>query len=160
MYGELLLLGRVDEAMVELNTLRPRLTRDEDAVSYVSEALHAGGQIEVALEWLTAVLETALADQRFLLTPADRGHDPGRVAVDLAVMLADGGEVIADLAVLRNQGDVFGPVATDATACRDPPMGRPRSEPARQVVRVNAGRWRGSSRPACRARCWSNRRPR
>jgi chaperonin GroEL (HSP60 family) len=28
-------------------------------------------------------------------------HEPGRVAVDLAVLLADGGEAIADLAVLR-----------------------------------------------------------
>jgi hypothetical protein len=46
------------------------------------------------------------------------GHDPGRVAVDLAVMLADGGEAIADLAVLRNQSDLFGPVASDPTAWR------------------------------------------
>ena len=30
-------------------------------------------------------------------------HEPGRVAVDLAVLLADGGEAIADLAVLRQQ---------------------------------------------------------
>jgi len=33
-------------------------------------------------------------------------------------MLADGGEAIADLAVLRNQGESFGPVASDATAWR------------------------------------------
>jgi Transposase DDE domain group 1 len=46
------------------------------------------------------------------------GHDPGRVAVDLAVMLADGGETIADLAVLRDQADLFGPVASDPTAWR------------------------------------------
>lgn len=37
------------------------------------------------------------------------GHDPGRVAVDLAVMLADGDEAIADLAVLREQPGLFGP---------------------------------------------------
>ena len=47
-----------------------------------------------------------------------RGHDPGRVAVDLSVMLADGGEAIADLAVLRDQRDLFGAVASDATAWR------------------------------------------
>lgn len=46
------------------------------------------------------------------------GHDPGRVAVDLAVMIADGGEVIADLAVLRDQADLFGTVASDPTAWR------------------------------------------
>jgi hypothetical protein len=46
------------------------------------------------------------------------GHDPGRIAVDLAVMLADGGEAIADLAVLRDQAGLFGPVASDPTAWR------------------------------------------
>jgi hypothetical protein len=46
------------------------------------------------------------------------GHDPGRVALDLAVMLADGGEAISDLAVLRGQRDLFGPVASDPTAWR------------------------------------------
>jgi hypothetical protein len=45
-------------------------------------------------------------------------HDPGRVAVDLAVLLADGGEAIADLAVLRQQPRLFGPVASDPTAWR------------------------------------------
>ena len=43
-------------------------------------------------------------------------HEPGRVAVDLAVLLADGGEAIADLAVLRQQPGLFGPVASDPTA--------------------------------------------
>jgi hypothetical protein len=45
-------------------------------------------------------------------------HEPGRVAVDLAVLLADGGEAIADLAVLRQQPALFGPVASDPTAWR------------------------------------------
>ena len=44
------------------------------------------------------------------------GHDPGRVLTDLAVLLADGGEAISDLAVLRNQPEVFGAVASTATA--------------------------------------------
>ena len=48
----------------------------------------------------------------------DRGHDPGRVALDLAVMLADGGEAISDLAVLRAQPDLFGVVASGSTAWR------------------------------------------
>jgi hypothetical protein len=45
-------------------------------------------------------------------------HAPGRVLVDLAVMLADGGAAIGDLAVLRDQPGVFGPVASTATAWR------------------------------------------
>jgi tetratricopeptide (TPR) repeat protein len=64
-HGELLLrLGREEEAMAVLGELRPLLTEDEDAVSYVSEALHAGGRTEVALEWLTVALEAALAGRQ------------------------------------------------------------------------------------------------
>jgi hypothetical protein len=46
------------------------------------------------------------------------GHDPGRVLTDLAVMLADGGRCISDLAVLRDQPALFGAVASTATAWR------------------------------------------
>jgi hypothetical protein len=45
-------------------------------------------------------------------------HDRGRVLVDLAVMIADGGEALCDIDVLRDQGDVFGPVASDTTVWR------------------------------------------
>ena len=47
-----------------------------------------------------------------------RGHDPGRVIRDLAVMLADGGECVADLGAVRDQQALFGPVASDSTAFR------------------------------------------
>jgi Transposase DDE domain group 1 len=43
-------------------------------------------------------------------------HAPGRVLADLALMLADGGVAIGDLAVLRDQPNLFGPVASTATA--------------------------------------------
>jgi hypothetical protein len=46
------------------------------------------------------------------------GHDPGRVIRDLAVMLADGGDCLADLRAVRDQAPLFGPVASDATAFR------------------------------------------
>jgi Transposase DDE domain group 1 len=45
-------------------------------------------------------------------------HDPGRVLVDVAVVLADGGDAISDLGVLRDQPELFGPVASTATAWR------------------------------------------
>jgi hypothetical protein len=63
---------------------------------------------------LTAAYSTALRPLR----PQGTGHDPGRIATDLAVMLADGGEAIADLAVLRDQAEVFGSVASTPTAWR------------------------------------------
>jgi Transposase DDE domain group 1 len=45
-------------------------------------------------------------------------HDPGVVLTQLAVSLADGGDCLADVAVLRNQPDLFGDVASDATVFR------------------------------------------
>ena len=47
-----------------------------------------------------------------------RGHDPGKVICDLAVMLADGGECVADLGAVREQAALFGAVASDSTAFR------------------------------------------
>lgn len=63
---------------------------------------------------LTSAYSAALGTLR----PRGPGHDPGRIATDLAVMLADAGEAITDLAVLRDQGEVFGPVASTPTAWR------------------------------------------
>jgi hypothetical protein len=47
-----------------------------------------------------------------------RGHDRGQVVVDVAVMIADGGDAISDLAVLRNPPELFGEVASTPTAWR------------------------------------------
>src|SRR5213592_2933833 len=63
---------------------------------------------------LTRELSRALAGVR-----ERRGrHDPGRVIRDLAVMLADGGDCLADLRGLRDQEPLFGHVASDSTAFR------------------------------------------
>lgn len=47
-----------------------------------------------------------------------RVHDPGVVLRDLAVMIADGGDCLSHLCTLRDQPDLFGTVASDATAWR------------------------------------------
>ncbi len=52
------------------------------------------------------------------LQAAPAGHDPGRVVRDLAVMLADGGDCLADLGAVRDQDALFGAVASDSTAFR------------------------------------------
>ena len=46
------------------------------------------------------------------------GHAPGRVFSDLAVMLADGGRCVSDLAALAGQCALFGEVASVSTARR------------------------------------------
>jgi hypothetical protein len=45
-------------------------------------------------------------------------HDRGRVVRDLAVMLAAGGDCLADMAVVRDQAALFGATASDSTAFR------------------------------------------
>jgi len=45
-------------------------------------------------------------------------HGAGAVLRDLAVLLADGGDCLSDLAVLRGQPELFGPVASTPTAWR------------------------------------------
>ncbi len=62
---------------------------------------------------LTGALSTALARRRFFPV-----HDRGRVLTDVAMMIADGGEAIADIDVLRHQDAVLGPVAAPATVWR------------------------------------------
>jgi hypothetical protein len=63
---------------------------------------------------LTSELSLRLAE----LKQRRRGHDPGVVIRDLAVMLADGGECVSDLGVVREQEALFGSVASDSTAFR------------------------------------------
>ena len=78
---------------------------------------HAGtallGQVADKLG-LTSALSVRLAG----LKQRRRGHDPGRVVRDLAVMLADGGECVSDLGATRDQDALFGKVASDSTAFR------------------------------------------
>jgi Transposase DDE domain group 1 len=47
-----------------------------------------------------------------------RRHPDAAVLRDLAVMLADGGDCLSDLAVLRDQPELFGPVPSTPTAWR------------------------------------------
>lgn len=94
--------------------LRPKVHVSADGSGVVG---HAGARLLADLAdatGLTAAYSAALRSLR----PRGTGHDPGRIATDLAVMLADGGETIADLAVLRDQAGLFGPVASTPTAWR------------------------------------------
>ncbi len=45
-------------------------------------------------------------------------HDPGVVLTHLAIAIADGADCLADIAALKEQEDLFGPVASVATAWR------------------------------------------
>jgi Transposase DDE domain group 1 len=45
-------------------------------------------------------------------------HDPGKIVADLAAALALGGDCLADIAVLREQPALAGPVASDPVVSR------------------------------------------
>jgi hypothetical protein len=78
---------------------------------------HAGARLLCDLadaSGLTSSLSAAMASTK----QRRRGHDRGQVLADVAVMIADGGDAISDLAVLRNQPDLFGEVASTPTAWR------------------------------------------
>lgn len=93
---------------------RPKLVVSADGHGVAS---HAGSRLLADLADVTG-LTSAFMDALRRLRPRGTGHDPGRIAVDLAVMPADGGEAIADLALLRDQAEVSGPVASTPTAWR------------------------------------------
>lgn len=80
-------------------------------------ASHAGAYLLVELAdrlELTAALSKAMAPAR----ERRSAHDPGVVLRDLAVAIADGGDRVSDLGVLRGQEALFEAVASETTAHR------------------------------------------
>ena len=71
-------------------------------------------------------------------------HDPGVVLTQLAVMLADGGDCLADIAVLRQQPELFGRVGSDPTVWR-----------VLDSIHCDGLRNIAAARAAARARAWA-----
>jgi len=84
-----------------------------DGVGVVAHAGSVGLRLLADQTGLTAELSKAMTRRCFV-----PGHDRGRVLADVAVVLADGGESIADIDVLRHQASVVGPVASPPTVWR------------------------------------------
>lgn len=92
-------------------------------------------------------LSAALAPWR-----AERSvHDPGKVLLDVATAVALGGDCLADVAAVRAQPEVFGPVASDPTISRL--FARLAGDVDEVVTAIRA------VRAAARARVWQRRRP-
>jgi hypothetical protein len=88
---------------------------------------------------LTGALSKALRRRGF--TPV---HDRGRVLVDTAVCIADGGRVLSDLAALRDQGELYGPVASDPTLWR-----------ALEEIGADQRAWIATARAKIRRQVWA-----
>jgi Transposase DDE domain group 1 len=74
-------------------------------------------------------------------------HDPGKIVTDLAVTLALGGDCLADVAVLRAEPELFGPVASDPVISRL--VSQLAGEAPRALTAIRA------ARAAARARAWA-----
>jgi Transposase DDE domain group 1 len=119
---------------------RPRLVVTTGGRGVVA---HAGARLLCELAdglGLTEGLSAAMAPTK----KRRRGHDRGRVLTDLAVAVADGATAITDLRVLADQPDLFGQVASVATAWR-----------ALQVVDAGALARVAAARAKARAAAWA-----
>ena len=85
-----------------------------DAEGVVS---HAGVALLPALADRVG-LTAALGERPRARRQRASAHDPGEVLRDVAVALADGAVCVSDLAVLRDQPELFGTVASHATVWR------------------------------------------
>ncbi len=79
--------------------------------------------------------------------PGRAVHDPGKMIADLAVAVALGGDCLADVAMLRAQPQLFGPVASDPVVSRL--VSRLAADAPRALKAIRA------ARAAARERAWA-----
>jgi hypothetical protein len=130
--------------------LRPSLQVSSDGKGLVSR----GGAVLLTrtarLTGLDAGLSAGLGRWR-----APRAvHDPGKIVLDLALMLAAGGDCLADAAMLRSEPALFGPVASDPVISRliaalagDERRALKAIRAARALARARAWRLAGTAAP-------------
>ena len=93
---------------------------------------------------LTGGLSRALARRGFVPV-----HDRGRVLADTAVLIANGSRVLSDLATLRDQAEVYGPIAS-VRPCGAPCTTSANRSVARSPAREDPGACVVADRPAPR----------
>jgi Transposase DDE domain group 1 len=121
-----------------------------DGTGIVSQA---GGLLLTQVLRLTGLdrgLEAALGRWRV----PRAAHSPGKIVTDLAVALALGGDCLADVAMLRCQPELFGPVASDPVVSRlvarlaaDAPRALKATRAARAAARARAWDLAGGAAP-------------
>jgi Transposase DDE domain group 1 len=132
--------SRKDTFEVKRSALLGRMKVSADGEGIVS---HAGAELLRELAGFTGLVDAW--DHALIGTyKAVPVHFPGSVLADLAVTIADGGDSISDLRSLREQPEVFGPVASDSTAWRVLDRVKLRQLPALRAGRAQA-----------RARAWA-----
>ncbi len=125
-------------ASVVLDPVRESLISSSGAL-LIKEAIRVAG--------IDRGLSNALAAWR----PGRSRHDPGKVLLDLATAVALGGDCLADIAAVRAQPALFGPVASDPTISRLFTTLAADVDAAVDAIR--------DARAAARTQVWSRRRP-
>jgi Transposase DDE domain group 1 len=135
---------------MHLTVRRPKIVVSADGAGIVSQA--GGLLLTQALRatGLDRSLEAALERWR----PERAVHSPGKIVTDLAVALALGGDCLADVAMLRAQPELFGPVASDPVVSRlvarlaaDAPAALKAIRAARAAARQRAWELAGDAAP-------------
>ncbi|MFE9389286.1 IS1380 family transposase [Streptomyces sp. NPDC006784] len=121
----------------------PRVRVYDDGRQVVSQAGSVLLVETIRKTGLDQAISTALAPWR----KPRAVHDPGKILLDLALAVALGGDCLADVAMLRAEPAVFGPVASDPTVSRLIDTLAASGEKALQAIR--------SARSEVRSRVWS-----
>lgn len=121
---------------------RRKITVSADGRGLVS---HAGALLLIQTLRITG-LDKALSQQLERWRLSRTVHDPAKILTDLALTLALGGDCLADIALLRSQPELFGPVASDPTVSRL--IDRLAADEARALKAIRA------ARATARRRAW------
>jgi hypothetical protein len=121
---------------------RRKITVSADGRGLVS---HGGALLLMQTLRITG-LDKNLSQQLERWRPGRAVHDPAKIITDLALTLALGGDCLADIAVLRSQPELFGPVASDPTVSRL--IDRLAADDARALKAIRA------ARATARQRAW------
>jgi hypothetical protein len=95
---------------MKVTAARPKITVSADGSGIVSQA----GALVLTQAMRATGLDRGLAAALERWRAPRAVHDPGKIIADLVVTLALGGDCLADVAVLRAQPGLAGPVASDA----------------------------------------------
>jgi Transposase DDE domain group 1 len=99
---------------MKVTATRPKITVSADGKGIVSQ----GGALLLAQTMKATGLDRGLTAALERWRAPRAVHDPGKIVTDLVVTLALGGDCLADIAVLRVQPELAGPVASDPVVSR------------------------------------------
>jgi hypothetical protein len=135
---------------MKITALRPKITVSADGPGIVSQA----GALLLTQTLRATGLDRSVPTALDRWRPGRAAHDPGKIITDLAVAVALGGDCLADVAMLRAQPELFGPVASDPVVSRlvarlaaDAPRALKAIRGARAAARQRAWELAGDAAP-------------